>query len=647
MTERVTSLLKTLKAGEYRKNRTAVDVGKPGFSLLENAELFCKNMATEIPVFIENDRMGFYRYNSKAVENTWEGNYAPNYNIYLTHGFDKILHKTEKYPENEFASAAKKSIDAIYKLCGRYKEKATGDLKKALETVPQNPPQSYYEALVMMKIMIFSLRISGTSHVTLGRFDQYMYPFYEKDIRRGVTEEEILELTEEFFLSINFDTDIYFGIQQGDNGQSLMLGGVNPDGGDSFNKLSEICMKASMELGLIDPKINIRVNKNTPDSLYLLGTEMTKMGLGFPQYSNDDVVIPGLIELGYAPEDAYNYSVAACWEFIVPDGRDIPNIATMNFPKIINDCIYKYAEKCESYDEFFEFAKKEIDRECIRLLNDANNAKFTPNALGSLFASTCIEKMSDYTNNSAKYFNYGFHGAGIANAADALAAVKKLVFEEKKYSAKELTAALDANFENFEVLHSELKNCPKMGNNDDYADSIASNLMQAFCDSMKPLKNIHGGICRPGTGSAMEYIYSAQNVGATADGRYAYTPYSSSFSPAITSHVAGPLSVVQSFTKFDMKKIINGGPLTLEIHDTTFRNESGIEKVAQLVKSFILLGGHQLQLNAINRDRLLDAQKHPEKYPNLIVRVWGWSGYFNELDVEFQNHVISRTEFNM
>ena len=134
-------------------------------------------------------------------------------------------------------------------------------------------------------------------------------------------------------------------------------------------------------------------------------------------------------------------------------------------------------------------------------------------------------------------------------------------------------------------------------------------------------------------------------MGATADGRCAFTPYSSSFSPAITSHTAGPLSVIQSFTKFDLKRIVNGGPLTIEIHDTTFRIHDGVEKVAQLVKNFILLGGHQLQLNSINREKLLDAQKHPGKYPNLIVRVWGWSGYFNELDLRYQNHIIKRTEY--
>jgi formate C-acetyltransferase len=186
-----------------------------------------------------------------------------------------------------------------------------------------------------------------------------------------------------------------------------------------------------------------------------------------------------------------------------------------------------------------------------------------------------------------------------------------------------------------------------MGQDNDSVDLIASHLMEVFGNALNGKPNAHGGIWRAGTGSAMEYVLSARECPATADGRYAYTPYGCSFSPAITARTDGPLSVIRSFTKFDMRRIINGGPLTLELHDSVFRNPEGERKVAQLVRYFIDRGGHQLQLNAVNRDILLDAQKHPEEYPNLIVRVWGWSGYFCELDTPYQNHIISRTEFSV
>ena len=184
-----------------------------------------------------------------------------------------------------------------------------------------------------------------------------------------------------------------------------------------------------------------------------------------------------------------------------------------------------------------------------------------------------------------------------------------------------------------------------MGNNDDYVDGFADILMDIFASVFKNYKNLHGGILRPGTGSAMEYLRSAAKVGATPDGRHNGTPFGSSFSPSPITKLDGPLSCIQSFTKHDLTEIINGGPFTMEIHDNTFRNEDGVKKVAALVKAFIDLGGHQLQINSINREVLLDAQKHPENHKNLIVRVWGWSGYFNELDLAYQNHIISRTDF--
>ena len=184
-----------------------------------------------------------------------------------------------------------------------------------------------------------------------------------------------------------------------------------------------------------------------------------------------------------------------------------------------------------------------------------------------------------------------------------------------------------------------------MGNNDDYVDSIAWDLMDCFSNHLNNKENGHGGVWRAGTGSAMEYIWKGEKCPATADGRKANEAYSSSFSPALDAKTAGVLSVMQSFTKYPLCNIVNGGPLTIEIHDTVLRNDVGIKKVAMLVKSYILLGGHQLQLNSINRERLLDAQKHPENYPDLIVRVWGWSGYFNELDLSYQNHIIRRTEY--
>ena len=655
MTERVEKLLRLLNERKYREMRTEGDNSVvESFSAEDRLEMFIKNTAAEKPVLFEGERIGFNRYRKNIIRKSFSpGNIVPDYGYYLKNGLGKVYEGFKSLPETatesqrEFADMAIKAIDAVFALCEKYRSSADGELKAALENVPYNPPASYYEALVMIKIFIFTLRLNWNSHITIGRFDQYMYPFYEADRKKGVSREELLELTEEFFINLNFDSDLYSGVQQGDNGQSLMLGGFDIDGKDCFNELSEICMTASMELNIIDPKINLRVGKNTPFQRYILGTQMTKMGLGFPQYNNDDIIIPGLIKLGYSPEDAHNYSVAACWEYIVPNNFDYPNVRTVNFPLAVNNAVYEKLCDCPSFEEFEQAVEDSLVRMCDELLKSANGSKKPPDVYFSLFIPDCVENLIDFSENRNLYNNFGFHGAGIANAADAMAAIKKLVFEEKTLTAQELICALDADFEGFADLRNRLLDCPKMGNNDDYADSMAEFLMDKFCNCLKDKKTYFGGIVRPGTGSAMEYIREAKKVGATADGRLAGSPYGSSFSPAVTTNLKGLLSVIQSFTKFDMTRIVNGGPLTVEIHSNTFRNDCGVQKVAELVRMFVELGGQQLQLNAVNRDTLIEAQAHPELHPNLIVRVWGWSGYFNELDKAYQDHIISRTEFNV
>jgi len=671
MTQRVKKLLELLQKREFRNCRISKDLNitrqTEQMNKIERDIIRLSVMLeNETPLIFEGERIGFnrtlYEIPYYIDENGNRsglgfGNFTPDYANVISKGFDQILDEIRQKLEGcsdgqaEFLKAAEHAVQSVLKFAVQYKEEAkkknNTELYEALSQIPHKGAQTFYQACVFMKLIIFTLRCNANAHITLGRFDQYMYPYYLKDIQLGVTNDEILESIEEFFISINMDTDLYPGVQQGDNGQSMVLGGCDKEGNDVFNTLSGLCMQASLELNLIDPKINLRVSKKTPFQLFELGTQLTKKGLGFPQYCNDDVVIPGLVKLGYDYEDAVNYTVAACWEFIVPScGADIPNIITMNFPMVVNDTLHNFILECDTFEQFMEKVSHEVRAECDRLI-ESSFWQISLSPYASLFIDGCLEKAMDLSQNAAKYNNSGCHGAGISNAADALAAVKKLVFKDKTLGKLELLDALNSNFEGLEDLRHSLLSCPKMGNNDDYVDQIACKLMDVFANYLNGKKNNRGGVFRAGTGSAMEYILSAKKVSATADGRKAYEPYGSSFSPALTTNLNGPLSVIQSFTKYDMRNIINGGPLTIEIHDTTFRNDEGITKVAQLVKAFIELGGHQLQLNSINRERLLDAQKHPDKYPNLIVRVWGWSGYFNELDLPYQEHVIKRTEFSL
>lgn len=682
MTDKVRRALAVLREGEYKKNR--IDNGVFDVTDRVNAHgteyrlfhMLSAMLEQEQPYMLGEDIFGFNRRlkntptyidpcTGKRTRNG-KGNLTPNYARIISHGFDAVLKEIEareaslaiKDRRNAFFGTMKQYIALVYDIAERNRKEAVatgnGRLADALCRIPRGGADSFYEACLFMKIIIFSLRCGGYDHLTLGRFDQYMYPYYVKDLERGVSKDTLFEVLELFFITLNTDSDLYFGVQKGDNGQSMVLGGYDKNGNEMFNELSALCIEASKELGLIDPKINLRVNRTTSDSLYELGTTLTKMGLGFPQYCNDDIAVPFLLSLGYEEEDAWNYTVAACWEYIVPGcGFDVPNKWYFDFPSVVNRVLGEKLPNAESFDALMGEMDIAIALECDdirRKLSPFARVRDLEPSYGflSVFVDGCIEKGLDLSEGGAKYNNYGCHGVGISNAADALAAVKQVIFEEKSASKEELLLALSADFSGFERLQNQLLACPKMGNHDDGVDGIACRLMDAFSSCLNGKPNYHfGGVWRAGTGSAMEYIWCARRCGATADGRHAGQPYGCSYSPSIIAKVNGPLSVIQSFTKFDLKRICNGGPLTLEIHDTVFRNGEGEKKVAQLVKAFVTLGGHQLQLNAVNRERLMAAKAHPEQYPHLIVRVWGWSGYFCELDTEYQDHIIQRTEFSL
>ena len=545
-----------------------------------------------------------------------------------------------------FLSDAILSTTAVLELADRYRaaalEQGFAKVAETLAQVPARGARTFHEALQSLRILHYAMWCEGEYHCGLGRIDQYLYPYLEADLAAGrLTEETALEELEEFFIACNRDSDLYIGVQQGDNGQSVMLGGVTRDGTPAFNLLSRLALKACGELKLVDPKINLRVDKNTPMDIYVLGTELTKAGLGFPQYANDDVVIPALQKWGYELEDARDYSVAACWEFLIPGcGMDINNIDAVSMPSCLDTVMRAGAD---TFDALKSALKAEINRRCDALQKKYAHVEIFPGPFVSILTVGCIAKARDICTG-AKYNNFGIHGTGIAVAVDSLAAVRELVFEKKLVTMAELVKLMDTDFAGRPDVLAAARTAPKMGNADKSVDDLAVWLIDAWADCLKGRKNDRGGIYRPGTGSAMYYIWHANELPASADGRLKGHPFSANYAPSLDVPVKGPLSVIRSFTEPDLGKVCNGGPLTIEVHDSAFREEDGVEKVAQLVKFFVGRGGHQLQINAINRETLLDAQKSPELHRHLIVRVWGWSGYFIELDKPFQDQVIKRVE---
>jgi len=414
-----------------------------------------------------------------------------------------------------------------------------------------------------------------------------------------------------------------------------------------FNELSEMSLRASYELALIDPKINIRVDSKTPLEVYEKGSELTKIGLGFPQYSNDDVVIPGLISKGYAPEDAHEYVVAACWEFIIPKcALDIPNIDALSLADCVSATL-KDLPTCKTFDDYYALVVGEIKSRAAAMAERHRNIYIKPAPMMSVLSDCAVERKRDISEGM-KYNNYGVHGTGIATAVDSLAAIKKFCFDTSEVSRSDMAKAVESDFDGFPALAAKLRReAPKMGKDDDYADSIAVRLLDDYAAAFEGLKNERGGVYRAGTGTAMYYVFHGKGHPATPDGRRKDEVIPANYSPSLFLGSKGPMAVVKSFAKPHLERVANGGPLTLEFDSAVFRDAESVRKLAMLVRTFVVLGGHQLQLNTVNRDKLLDAKVRPENYRNLIVRVWGWSGYFVELDECYQDHVIARIDFGL
>ena len=673
MTERIKSLLDRTFDKEQKKFRRDVD-WKPLLKKFVDEKIDDETrarmgleamLAAEQPAFMEGETIHFLRtvkqipdlhtdeemaqrraagtaFGEKGVVFNLTADFGPTIRDGLDARLDEIdarLAKARAESDAEGVNVlenAALSIKAVLDLADRY----------GIEHVPHKGARTLHEALQSLRILHYAMWCEGEYHCGLGRIDQYLYPYYEADIREGrLTEETALEELEEFFIACNRDSDLYIGVQQGDNGQSVMLGGVTRDGRNAFNDLSRLCMKACGELKLVDPKINLRVDKSTPLDIYELGTELTKEGLGFPQYANDDVVIPALQRWGYELEDARDYSVAACWEFLIPGcGMDINNIDAVSFVGSLDAAQRNLAGKDGiSFDDVKKEFFDEIRRRADALVKKYAHVEILPGPFVSTISTGCIANARDLCKGG-KYNNFGIHGTGLAVAVDSLASVRELVFEKKLVTLAELVSLLDTDFAGRPDVLDAAKAAPKMGNADSRADDLAKELVDFWGHVFDGKKNDRGGVFRPGTGSAMYYVWHAREVPASADGRLKGQPFSANYAPSLDVPVKGPVSVVKSFTEPDLVPVSNGGPLTIEIHDSAFLEPDGVTKVAQLVKYFVERGGHQMQINTINRETLLDAQAHPERHRHLIVRVWGWSGYFIELDKCFQDQIIKRVE---
>ena len=422
-------------------------------------------------------------------------------------------------------------------------------------------PRSFHEALQALRFLQAMVWLSGHHHVGLGRLDQYLWPLLSEDLQAGRLDEAgAEELLAEFFIALNRDSDLYPGIQQGDNGQSMTLGGTTPDGRPGVNPLTWMALRVARDVGLIDPKVNLRITADADLALLELGTELTRKGLGFPQYANDDVVIPALASHGYDLADARDYTVAACWEFIIPGrGMDVGNIGAVSFPAAADAAIRDGLARGTSFTDILALTRSGIAAQVRDRTAPYERLLWAPAPWYSVLMTGALEAGVDH-GRGATYRNLGIHGAAAASAADALAAVQRHVFELGDVAPDELLEALAADFEGHEALRRRLaEESPRVGLNEPAADDLLRLLYDWLADACEAERDMSGLVVRPGTGTAMYYLWLARGradgpipepvVGATADGRHQGDPFGANLAPTPGTPLRGPISVLQSYAQ--------------------------------------------------------------------------------------------------
>ncbi len=587
------------------------------------------------------------------------------------------------------------SCDAATTLLKRYSEKClekadscTDEKRKAelesmadsLGWISENPCRTFREACQAAITYQYILRLSSIGDVgSFGRFDQYTWPYLESDLAEGrLTPEEAQEIVDCFFMKIN---SMYGGgigelvkiIGIGNTYLHTTIGGVDPlTGDDACNPVTSMVLESLARLSLHDPTISLRVNKNTPDALWALALETsTKVG-GLPLFQNDDVIIPGVVkELGFTLEDARDYAIIGCQE-ITGSGNDYaaangvaPPHASIHYSKLmamaINDGTNPFnGEQCsihtgylydmKSFDEVKE-AWRTLAAYFLKAQVSLNNyleylvQYHTPHPMLSISLEGCMESGKDCTWGGAKYNSYGGTATGLATVADSLTAIKYMVFDKKLCTARELYEAVIADWEGYELLRQRIINeAPHFGNADPYADEQMAWVIDTYYDTCKECYSTRTKIFKAGLYGAADHVGQGYTTWATPDGRRAGTPIADAASPCQGRDTNGPTAVFLSSLCYDHRRFMDGVCLNIRLHPTALSRDDGIAKLRDMVKAYMDSGGAEAQFNVVSTDVLRKAQREPDEYRNLVVRIAGYSAYFVELTRDCQEDLISRHE---
>ena len=557
------------------------------------------------------------------------------------------------------------------------------EISRICSKVPYEPAETFREAVQSVWFIQLILQIESNGHsLSYGRFDQYMYPYYDRDIKNGtIKESEALELLTCLWiktLTINKVRSQAHTLSSAGSPmyQNVTIAGQTIDKKDAVNDLSFLVLKSVAQTRLTQPNLTVRYHKNINKHFLDECVEVMRLGFGMPALNNDEIIIPSFMDWQVKEEDAYNYSAIGCVETAVPGkwGYRCTGMSYINFPRMLlctmNNGVdltsnkrftkgYGYFTEMESYEELLKAWDKtirEITRYSVIVENviDKASERDVPDILCSALTDDCIARGKTIKEGGAVYDFISGLQVGIANMADCLAAIKKLVYEEKKITRQELWNAILDDFsspENKKIQEMLIREAPKYGNDDDYVDQLIVEAYDSYIDEIKKYPNTRynrgpiGGIRYAGTSSISANVGQGMSTMATPDGRNAFEPLAEGCSPAHNSDKNGPTAVFKSVSKLRTNKITGGVLLNQKMTPQMLSTEENRQKLELLIQTFFnRLHGYHVQYNIISKETLIDAQKHPEKHKDLIVRVAGYSAFFNVLSKKTQDDIIGRTE---
>ena len=585
--------------------------------------------------------------------------------------------------------AAKKYIERYAKLCEEKAAEEKDEKRKAeLETMAANchqvaggVPQTFWQAMQLFNFATTLIQVESNGHsISYGRMDQWLYPYYEKDIKNGtLTKEFALELIEVEYVKMNNPTKLKdkgsMAVRNGRGfgGESLTIGGMDKDGNDATNDLTMLMLEGSAHTRMMNPWVCVRMHKDTPYELKVKAVECIRAGYGHPKLFNDEPAIKGMMRKGMTLEEARDYCVVGCVEISLP-GKEYGwhDAAYVNTPKMMEmvlnggrsmntgaqlgpdlgslDTYQSFEEILESVDKQFEYW---TDQMCSSLnIIDNAHRELKPLPYLSGFYQDCMDSGKDVTEGGAKYNGTGPQASGMATCADELSTIKQLVFDEKRVTGAELLQAIRDNWEGHEKLYA-LVNSSKVhhyGNDDDYADELFKFMFECYCRHISGRKNPRGGIFSPGVYSVNANVAMGLNTNASVDGRKKGEAISDNMGPVHTdagSHdVSGPTALTNSLTKVDHSLATNGTLMNMRFPQEAVAGIEGRDNLISFIDEYMAKKAMHVQFNIMSSETMRAAQKKPEDYKDMLVRVAGYSAYFVELGKPLQKDLIQRTELH-